>query len=758
MRVGDRWRARMAVRARACRRRGVRDAAMTRHGTLPSLAAYLATFAVLALALLPRFATAVPAQPNLQDAHVLPWVLAWVAHAAAVAPSALFDANVAYPAPLQLTGTDPLLASQLVFAPLYAATGNPLLATNVLAWLCYPLGALAAQRLLVYLGASTLVAWVAGLVFALGMQRVPFNLNTLAIPNLVLPWTVLALSRLRDRPDAARAGALLLALATAVLAGLYVAMLAGILCALWGTWELGRAKPGRAAYLVRCAVVALACGILLLLVLQPYLATLGARSGAFPSGTRFGLPLGGIREVALTTFLVAGNVAQSAHLTPRTTPEIALLLVAALIAVGGWSRAVPAARALVPRGLVLWLVFALLAWGYPGPLERVVAATPVRAFRYVHRFSAIADLGLVMLLAAGLESLRAWLGRRTGTLATLCVLGVVLWSRGVPFARSPLHEVAAFTPASRAAYAAVAEIRAREGGGALLELPIRGLLPGAGTEPQTLEPDAMLASTQSWWPTPAAHLSYHAPLRAFFMRTVAALPASGALADLVDATHVRWLLLRPSEAWTSEQRADVRAALLADPAVGASWEVAPGWTLLRLDRAPQHPAWFAAARHGPAPGRSVLGSPLERIPDAAARATVRVDGALPPIVSGAGTSLAIEVRNDGDRPWAVVPTPVTPLTLDGRLPNVVRREGTVMLHERWWRAGDAPQTPPALERRIPLRRDLDPGESDRLTIEVTAPVQPGDYVLELGVEQIGGARFDGADVERRRVVVAPSSP
>lgn len=727
-----------------------------RTGVLPSFVAYLATFALLALALLPHFAVAVPAQPNLQDAHVLPWVLAWVAHAAVVAPTMLFDANVAYPAPLQLTGTDPLLASQLVFGPIYAATGNPLLATNLLAWLCYPIGALAAQRLLAYLGVSPLVAWVAGLVFALGVQRVPFNFNALAVPNLVLPWAALALSRLRDRPDAARAGALLLAVAVAVLGGLYMAMLAGIFCAFWGTSELVRAGAGRPRYLVWCTLVASVCGILLLLVLQPYLATLGARAGAFPSGTRFGLPLGGLREVALTTFLVAGNVAQSVHLEPRTALEVGMLLAAALVALGGWSRGVPAARALVPRGLVLWLVFALLAWGYPGPLERVVSATPVRAFRYVHRFSVLADLGLVMLLAAALESLRAWLGARAGMVATLCVLGVVLWSRGGPFARSPLHEVAAFTPESRAAYASAAGILARNGGGPLLELPIRGLLPGAREEAQTLEPDAMLATTHVWWPTPAAHLSYHAPLRAFFMRTVAALPEPGALADLVDATHVRWLLLRPDDAWLERDRGSVLAALLADPAVGESWDVAPGWTLLRLDRTPAHPAWFAAARHGPQAGRSVLGSPLERIPDAVARATVRIESDLPRTLATGKRSIAVEVRNEGDRPWAVVPTPVTPLTLDGRLPNVVRREGTVMLRERWWRISGDEQAAAVVERRLPLRRDLDPGESDRLQIEVTVPDEPGEYALELGVEQIGGASFEHADVDRRRVVVVPA--
>jgi len=55
------------------------------------------------------------------------------------------------------------------------------------------------------------IAWLAGLVFALGVLRVPFNLNELAYPNVLLPWIALALTRLRDEPSLRRAGALLLA-------------------------------------------------------------------------------------------------------------------------------------------------------------------------------------------------------------------------------------------------------------------------------------------------------------------------------------------------------------------------------------------------------------------------------------------------------------------------------------------------------------------------------------------------------------------
>lgn len=706
--------------------------------------------------LLPRFATAVPATPNLQDAHVLPWVLAWVAHALATAPGALFDANVSHPAPLQLTGTDPLLAWQLGFAPLYAASGNAVLATNLVVWLCYPLSAFALERLLRRAGVTGLAAWVVGLAFALGVQRVPFNLNALALPNVVLPWLALALGRLRDAPDARRAAMLLVAFVVAVLASLYDAVLAGIFCAVWGTWQLLRPERGRGRFVAWCGLVVVAGGGVLLLVLLPYLATLDARSGAFPSGTRLRLPLASPGELAVAATLVLGNLAQSVHLAQRELVEVGVLVASACVAIVAWLRRLPVARALVPPALVLWLVFALLAWGYPGPVDRLVSATPLRAFRYVHRFSVLADLGLLLLLAVALEAVRARAGSRRARVASAAILLVVLWSRGVPFARTPMHEVAAFTPASRAAYDATAAVRAREGGGALLELPIWGPLPGTDGTPQTLEPDAMLASTLHWWPTPAAHLSYHAPLRAFFQRSVAAIDEPRVLDDLIDATHVRWLLLRPEWAWRPGERARVRDALLASDAVGASYEVAPGWTLLRLDRVPTHPAWFEAQRRGAKPGISVLGSSLERLPDEAARASVRIEGDLHARVRPGKLPVTVSVRNDGDRPWAVLATPATPLTLDGRLPNLVRREGTVALRERWWRLlDDRPHGAPVAERRQPLTRDIDPGETVREQVSVLVPTEPGDYLLELGVEQVDGARFEGAgnDFARRRLTV-----
>src|SRR5262249_41910742 len=149
----------------------------------------------------------------------------------------------------QLSGTEHFLSSQLVFLPTYLVSGNALLGANVVAMLSYPLAALAMQRLLLALGCAGAVAWVGGLVFALGPMRVPGNLQILQHENLSLPLVALLLHRLRARPAAA--GALLLAGAFALgaFSSYYLAVMLTLLVGLWTLVELRRRDSDRARFL-----------------------------------------------------------------------------------------------------------------------------------------------------------------------------------------------------------------------------------------------------------------------------------------------------------------------------------------------------------------------------------------------------------------------------------------------------------------------------------------------------------------------------
>src|SRR5262249_30435829 len=104
---------------------------------LRALLGYLAVFTLLSPRWIRTMAIAIPAARDIpftygDDARLHIWILAWVAHAIATAPARLLDANINYPAPRQLTGSEHFATSQLVFGPVYALTGNPVLAANVL--------------------------------------------------------------------------------------------------------------------------------------------------------------------------------------------------------------------------------------------------------------------------------------------------------------------------------------------------------------------------------------------------------------------------------------------------------------------------------------------------------------------------------------------------------------------------------------------------------------------------------------------------
>src|SRR6185436_4459058 len=152
---------------------------------------YTALFACLLWPIAGSIDTALPARPNPCDSYFITWVFSWVLHSLVTAPATMFDANINYPAPGQLTGSEHFLSTQLAFAPLWWLTHNAVLATNLVAFLSYPAAAIAMERLLHALGYRRAVAWLAGLLFALGPLRVPFNVHVVQYLNFYLPLAAL---------------------------------------------------------------------------------------------------------------------------------------------------------------------------------------------------------------------------------------------------------------------------------------------------------------------------------------------------------------------------------------------------------------------------------------------------------------------------------------------------------------------------------------------------------------------------------------
>ena len=143
-------------------------------------------------------------------------------------------------------------------------------------------------------------------------------------------------------------------------------------------------------------------------------------------------------------------------------------------------------------------------------------------------------------------------------------------------------------------------------------------------------------------------------------------------------------------------------------------------------------------RDGPVPGRSVLGTPIEPVPEADRRADVRFT-VPPPARSSIGSVVAVEVEvhNPTTTPWPTLSTDPTDL---------------VMLAHRVVTPDGAPvgrtQHRDAFPGRLPY--DLAGGERVRVGFWVNRPGEPGRYELEVWLEQ-SGHRFAGS-VLRQEIV------
>jgi hypothetical protein len=108
---------------------------------------------------------------ELGDSRLNAYLQAWVAHSLASDPRHLFDTNMFYPAKNTLAFSENMLGNQLIFGPVYAATKNPILASNFVILTSFWLCALGMYLLARYLTGSPWAAAIAGFVFAFAPVR-----------------------------------------------------------------------------------------------------------------------------------------------------------------------------------------------------------------------------------------------------------------------------------------------------------------------------------------------------------------------------------------------------------------------------------------------------------------------------------------------------------------------------------------------------------------------------------------------------------
>lgn len=117
------------------------------------------------------FAPASRALPLSADTRLFLWTISWDVHALLHQPLRIFDANIFFPERHTLAYSEHLLGSALLGAPFLLATGNPLLAINVVLLLSCVLSAAGTYLLARRLGIGREGALAAGVVFAFASPR-----------------------------------------------------------------------------------------------------------------------------------------------------------------------------------------------------------------------------------------------------------------------------------------------------------------------------------------------------------------------------------------------------------------------------------------------------------------------------------------------------------------------------------------------------------------------------------------------------------
>lgn len=196
------------------------------------------------------------------DVRLIIWTLAWDNHAV-LAGLPLFDANVFYPAQRSLAYNEHLFGVSLFTLPIYAATGNAVLAYNVVWLLSFILNGVAMHALLRRYTGRDLAAFAGAVVYTFSFYKMLHAHGHLHLVwTWLLPLSLLALHRWNDRPSLLRC---LLWGATVTLQALtswYLAVIVGLangalLIALAVGWR--RALTRRCAHLGAAAALVALC-------------------------------------------------------------------------------------------------------------------------------------------------------------------------------------------------------------------------------------------------------------------------------------------------------------------------------------------------------------------------------------------------------------------------------------------------------------------------------------------------------------------
>jgi hypothetical protein len=193
------------------------------------------------------------------DARLIIWTLAWDNHAT-INGLPLFESNIYHPARDSLAHNDHLFGISLFTLPIYAVSGNPVLAYNAIWVLSFLLNAIAMHLLLRRYVRDDLAACAGSLVFAFSFYKMLHGHGHLQqVWTWLLPVSVMSLYGWARRPMLTRAFIWAAAVVLQALSSWYLAVIAGLLqVAIVADVALSRSDDGKTRPLWHLAIAGIA--------------------------------------------------------------------------------------------------------------------------------------------------------------------------------------------------------------------------------------------------------------------------------------------------------------------------------------------------------------------------------------------------------------------------------------------------------------------------------------------------------------------
>jgi len=647
--------------------------------------------------------------PSVADLYLIVWALAWDTHALLGAPWRLFHANTFYPSTLSLAYSEHFLGQAPLFALPYLASGNPILAVNVLIFATYPACGLA-MYLLARRWVGGPAAFVAGSFYAFCIWRyvsVP-HLHMLGVQYLPLAW--LLTERWLEEARSRDAVLLALVLALQALSSVYLAcalFLAYAPCLAISLLRRRKQLDRRRITGLVCAAGAAGAGFVVTSIPYAMLRWVGLIPSYEEAGSLGLVPFIGAQ--AVVRYLTSEGVGPVGYLLSllalvlprrgRREPVLIAILIVAVGVVASFGPAIPI------RGYPLWSPYRLLLDWVPG----------FSSVRLPSRFVVVAQLGFALLAGLGFARLVDRIRPLPAWLAAAATIALALASFG-RFPEVPLRPEKTESSVPEA----YRWLAAHGGGRALLELP-GGSLAAA---------ERMYFSTYHWLPIVDGYSGY-APATARYLRRIGdRLPDPSALQELVDQIDLGWILVHRAELDEGKRKQWDGAPIRGLEPVG-SWG---SDLLLRVDLPVRDDrrARFLSRRE------TLGGVPLAPLgPRCPGEIRLTIAPPLPwPPRSTA--HIEAEVINSGSEPWPGL----------GFYPRHLVRLRTTLEDPRGW----------TRKQDFELPDDVFPGRRVAVGVDLQAPNQAHEYTLELELIQVHDLALSACGVAPLRIPLTVAQP